>query len=166
MQRARGSLGHIRIGEREMTSEQELRADIQKLEMMRGQMDSLKGQIESMQARIHEHDTAKRTLENLKEEKSKTEILVPLGGGTFTKASIVDPNRMLISLGYDLVVEENVGSGLDRLEIKLDKLKRLNHQMEDQLYALNNQASILYASIQEKYASTMTQGPTEEGGGQ
>jgi len=87
-------------------SEQDLNNAVQTLEMYKAQLETLAKHRELIESSLNEH---KRGLETLKEysgAKKGTEILVPIGGGTYLPA-VVGKKKVMLALGAEYYSEED-----------------------------------------------------------
>lgn len=59
------------------------------------------------------------TLDTLRVSQGGEEVLLPVGGGTYVRAQIVEPGKVLSSLGSGVVVESSVDDAIARLEERI-----------------------------------------------
>ena len=78
-----------------MTKEEEITKYLSLIEYNKEQINSIEIQSSYLQAAIADYYKAKMTIENLKKEDKDTEILIPIGGGTYINAFAKNTTRPL-----------------------------------------------------------------------
>lgn len=99
----------------------------------------LEGTAAEIQARIGVIDSAARenrvselTLEGLKEAKKGDEIFVPIGGGSYLKAAIVDTEKIIAGVGAGIAVEKIVPEAKSDIASRMEELKKARFTLEGQ----------------------------------
>ena len=76
----------------------------------------------------------------MKEAKNGSEILIPIGGGTFAYADTKDVNKILTDVGSGIVVEKTpdeaiavINKRIESLQINQDSLTTLSQQISSQM---------------------------------
>ncbi len=133
----------------------------QKLQQMMGQIreaqqniEALESQIEVINNSINEVESTEETLDGIENIDPGTEILVPIGSGSYIPAEIKDPERILTELGADLVAERPpkkviklVEKQKKDLEDSLEEAKERIEDLEDKIEELRPQAQQLMAEV-------------------
>ena len=96
----------------------------------------LQQQIANLQATLVEIDTGVETLRNLKNVKE--EVLLPIGAGVYLKAKIIDNEKILLSIGADVIAEKNVEEATEFLASKSKKIDELRNQLQKNLVEVSN----------------------------
>ena len=101
------------------------------------------GQLEIINASLGNILHTKTTVENLKEGvKDGDEILVPIGGLASIKASIKEPEKILLSVTQDVVIERDLNGSIEFLD-------KLIEQHNKQIQFLRTQLQNLDINLQE-----------------
>lgn len=110
-----------------MKNQQDLQRQLQNLNFLQQQFESLKNQIEIIDNSLHLVKTTKKTIEGLTELKSGDEIVVPIGGMAYIKANTLEPNKILMYVGSDVIIEKNYEESTKYID---ELIKRHNEQRE------------------------------------
>ncbi len=108
-----------------MEPSQEYQAQLMRFRELKEQRDMFQNQLEFINVSLNNVINTKNTVENLKEGVNENdEILVPIGGHIFVKASIRDTNKILLAVSQDVVIEKD----LEGAKEYLDKLIEQHNQ--------------------------------------
>lgn len=129
--------------------QEEVQEYLMKLEIIKTQLDSLSQQSEIFELSTNELMRAKETLKNIKDLDGNKEILIPIGGDTFIYANISDVKKILIGIGADVVIEQDTGNAITRLESRLDNLNKTSQSIIQTIRTLQQQANDINMKIQE-----------------
>lgn len=122
--------------------QQEVQRVVTELREAQQNVESLQSHIEMLSSLISEVENTRETVDGLEDVDPGTEILVPLGSGTYITAEIKSTDKILSELGADLVAERS-SDGVNKLlkkqkkdfensiEQARDKLKELTKKIED-----------------------------------
>lgn len=110
-----------------MKNQQDLQRQLQNLNFLQQQFESLKNQIEIIDNSLHLVKITKKTIEGLTELKSGDEIVVPIGGMAYIKANTLEPNKILMYVGSDVIIEKNYEESTKYID---ELIKRHNEQRE------------------------------------
>ncbi len=110
-----------------MKNQQDLQRQLQSLNILQQQFEFLKNQIDTIDNSLHLVKTTKKTIEGLAELKSGDELVVPIGGMAYIKANILEPNKILMYVGSDLIIEKNFEESTEYID---ELIKRHNEQRE------------------------------------
>jgi len=110
-----------------MTKEEEIAKNLTMIEYYKQQLESIDAQLQYLLTVLAEYQRAKTTVEQLHAADPNTEVLVPLGGGTFVNGSVKDTSNVLIGIGAGLVVEKSIDEALVKLD---DRIKKIQQNQE------------------------------------
>lgn len=131
-------------------------AEIQQMALL---YQELNAQLETLEEQLSYVENAqmglsitKETIEKIRESAIDEEIILPIGNSAFIKAKIMDPDKFLISVGRDVIVEKNAEEALQYsrkveeeqrktktlLETRINELKQKMEQMTPQLQRYMN----------------------------
>jgi prefoldin alpha subunit len=106
-----------------MTKEEDITKNLTMIEYYKQQLDSIDAQLQYLSTVLAEYQRAKVTVEQLHAADPNTEVLIPLGGGTFVNGSVKDTSNVLIGVGASLVVEKSVDDALKKLDERIKKIQ-------------------------------------------
>ena len=126
-----------------MQSSQEYQDQLLQFRYLKEQNDMLQNQLQMINTSLANVLNTKRTVENIKEGVNDgDEILVPIGGLVNIKAHIKEPEKVLLAVTQDVVIEKNLDGALEFLE-------NLIEQHNKQVQFLRTQLQQLGARLQE-----------------
>jgi prefoldin alpha subunit len=113
-----------------MTKEEEITRNLTLIEYYKQQLESIDMQLQYMQTTLADYQRAKITIEQLHDATENSDLLIPVGGGTFVNASLKNTSNVLIGVGAGIVVEKTI----DEAVIKLDeRIIRIQENLEKML---------------------------------
>ena len=104
-------------------SEAELRRAVSVLDAYRAQLDALQKQQEILALSLEEMMRARETMARYKQAGKGAEILVPVGGNAFLFGEVSDPDRAIIGIGSDVLVEEPIPAALERIDGRIKQVQ-------------------------------------------
>lgn len=107
---------------------------------LREQRDMLANQLDFISASRRNLTNTKTTVANLKDLKGGEEILLPLGGIINVKATIKNPEKVLVFVSQDVVIEKDI-------DISIEFVDKLIEQHNQQIEFLQTQIQNLDANI-------------------
>jgi prefoldin alpha subunit len=119
-------------------------AELQRLEEM---YNALQGQLGLIDSALSELQIANTTLEGVKKEKKETSLFVPIGGGTYVKAALMDTEQVIVNLGAGVSKEKNIDEAIGGIGGRITELQSTRTKIEQQL-------NLLEDSINEKRRET------------
>lgn len=126
-----------------MEPPQEYQEQLIKIRYLREQYNMFQRQLETINASLGNIMNTKITVENLKEGvKQDDEILLPIGGLVNIKASIKEPEKVLLAVTQDVIIEKD-------LDGALEFLNRLIEQHNKQTQFLRTQLQNIEMTLQE-----------------
>jgi prefoldin alpha subunit len=100
-----------------MEPSQEYQAQLMRFQELKEHRDMLQNQLEFVNVSLSNVINTKKTVENLKDGVNEDdEILVPIGGHIFVKASIKDTNKILLAVSQDVVIEKDLDGAKEYLD--------------------------------------------------
>ena len=132
-------------------SEADLRRAIAVLDQYRAQIDVLQRQAEVVQLGLEENLRARETAARYREAGPDTEVLVPIGGNVFLVAQVKDPERALVGIGSDVVVQESIPTAVERLEARVRDLRKAQEALAGQIDELERRLEAQSEFVQSSY---------------
>jgi len=103
------------------------------LQTLEQQFNQFKQQITNLELQLIELNKLNDSLEDLGKVKKGSGILVPLGGGIFTKAQVLEGNDLLMNVGSGVVVKKNREDAKKILAKQIKELEKIFTANEKQL---------------------------------
>jgi prefoldin alpha subunit len=110
-----------------MTKEEEITRNLSLIEYYKQQLESIDIQLQYLQSTLAEYQRAKITVEQLHTMDENSEVLIPVGAGTFVNGSLKNASNVLIGIGAGIVIEKPVDEAVVKLE---DRMKRIQENLE------------------------------------
>ncbi len=123
------------------------------LRLIDQQIRQIQKQLQDLENQIIEIMYVQQSLDELKNVKNGTEILVPVSNGIFAKAALKENNDLLVNVGANTVVEKDVDSVKKMLETNINEIKKLEQYFLQELQKLGLQAT----SIEKEMNSLMSE---------
>ncbi|MDD3492487.1 MAG: prefoldin subunit alpha [Candidatus Thermoplasmatota archaeon] len=86
-------------------------------------MDAIFQQVQLIEDLMGEYRSAQNALEEIAKTGKGEDILVPIGGSVFLRASILDTERVLAGVGGGAVTEKSVSSAMDFLDKRIREMQ-------------------------------------------
>ncbi len=134
-----------------MSTEDEVRRAATVLDNQRAQLEGLARQEEILQYSLEELLRTRETVNNTKKAGKGAEVLVPVGAGAFLSMNIKETDRALMTIGSDLVVEENVDKVLERLDVRIKEIEDANKSLSERISDLDNRVRVQARFVQDLY---------------
>ena len=135
-----------------MEPSQEYQEQLIKIRYLREQHNMLKGQLEIINASLGNVLNTKTTVENLKEGvKQDDEILVPIGGLVNIKASIKDPEKVLLAVTQDVIIEKDLDGTLEFLDKLIEQHNKQIQFLRTQLQNVEMTLQQISQNVQRGY---------------
>ncbi len=136
--------------------EEELRKLSVEMRFLEQTAETLQQRISMMNAAMTDLTYANMTLEDIEKEKEDAELLVPIGGSSYVKAKLANPDKVVVGLGAGVSVEKTlqeaktiVKERLDELEKAMASAQQQFAQVVDRINADRNRLESLLAKVRE-----------------
>ena len=110
-----------------MTKEEEITRNLTLIEYYKQQLESIDMQLQYLQSTLADYQRAKITVDQLNSVDDNSEILIPVGAGTFVNGSLKSTSNVLIGVGAGIVIEKTVNDAVIKLE---ERIKRIQENLE------------------------------------
>ena len=135
-----------------MTQEEEFQRYATLVEYYKEQLQSLEQQFSYLQAAVMDYNKAKITIEKIGESDEGTELLIPMGGGTFSFAKAKNTKKILTEIGAGIVMEKKPEDALKILDKRIEELEKnqetisnMSQNIQQQLREVSTKAQRLLA---------------------
>ena len=132
-----------------MVTEEEITRNLTMIEYYKEQLNSIDMQAQYLQAAIADFHKAKITVEQLHKADDESEILIPIGGGTFLNGSLKDSSKVLVDIGAGLVTEKTVDGAVKKIEERIKDLQGNQEKLVEMGQKLQNEATELSQKTQQ-----------------
>jgi prefoldin alpha subunit len=107
--------------------EEEITRNLTLIEYYKQQLESIDMQLQYLQSTLADYQRAKMTVEQLHAVDENSELLIPVGAGTFINGSLKNASNVLIGVGAGIVIEKTVDEAVLKLE---ERIKRIQENLE------------------------------------
>jgi prefoldin alpha subunit len=86
--------------------------------------ETLQQRISMINAALTDLTYANATLEGIEQEKENAEMLVPIGGSSYVKVKLANPDKVIVGLGAGVSVEKSLVDAKTTIKERLDELEK------------------------------------------
>jgi len=140
-------------------SEDGLRKLSVELRMLEQTAEALQSRLSMINAVATDLTYANMALENLDKEKENAELLVPIGGTSYIRAKLDDPDRIIVGLGAGVSAEKTRQEAKEIIKKRLEDLGK-NQQATQQQFVQIAERINLDRERFETMAAAMREGKT------
>ena len=130
------------------------------MKMLEQQIEKMQEQMQTFDTQLQEISSMKSAVEEIKTVKSGAEILVPLATGIFVKASIKQPDHVLVNVGAQTAVPRQADEALTMLNDQLVEIEKLKHNFSQQLEQMTQKGSAIEHEMRGLLEQHLAQGGT------
>lgn len=135
-----------------MESSQDYQEQLQLFRILREQQEMYTGQMEILNVSRANIMNTKITIENIKEGvKENDEILIPIGGMANVKASIKDPEKVLLAITQDVIIEKDLDGAIELLDKRIEQHDKEIEIIRTQLHSIDLNLQKITQLIQRGY---------------
>jgi prefoldin alpha subunit len=113
-------------------SEEELRQLAMEQRLLEQTADALQSRISMVNAVVTDLTYSSMALEGLEKEKEDSELLVPIGGGSYIKAKLGTPDKVVLGVGAGVSVEKTVQEVKEIVKKRLEDLGKTRMSLQQQ----------------------------------
>jgi prefoldin alpha subunit len=113
-------------------AEEELRRLSTEMRYLEQTAEALQQRVSMVNAALTDINYANMTLDGIEKEQENTEMLVPIGGSSYVKVKLADPNKVIIGLGAGVSVEKTLSEAKATLKERLEELEKTMHAAQQQ----------------------------------
>ncbi len=133
----------------DVLTQQQLTELAQRHQLHQYQAEALAQQISMVNATIKDVETALTTIAALKGEQPGKETLVPIGFGSFVKASLSSPDKVVVGIGAGVSVEKNTDDAKAFLEKRKDELTKYREQLNETIAKIAQELQNIQRLVQK-----------------
>lgn len=94
--------------------------------------EAIQSRVNMVNAAIADLTYAMATLEGLEKEKEDSELLVPVGGSSFVRTKLADPNKVIVGVGAGVSIEKTLPDAKEITKRRLDDLNKTRVSLQQQ----------------------------------
>jgi prefoldin alpha subunit len=132
-----------------MTNDEELTKYMTLIEQYKDQMNQLELQSQYVNAAIADYNKAKMTVEKLNNLEKGSEILLPIGGGTFINANTNDTSNILVDIGAGIITEKKSEDAIKKIDKRIEDLQKTNEKLIQMIQNIQAETSEIYSKAQK-----------------
>jgi prefoldin alpha subunit len=141
--------------------EEELRKLSVEIRFLEQTAETLQSRINMLNAAITDLTYADMTLEGVEREKENAELLVPIGGSSYVKVKLANPDKIVVGMGASISVEKTLPEAKSILKERLAELEKTMLSAQQQFAQIaerintgRNRLEGLLATLREGKASS------------
>jgi prefoldin alpha subunit len=139
--------------------EEELRKLSVEMRLLEQTAETLQSRINMLNAAITDLTYANMTLEGVEKEKENAELLVPIGGSSYIRVKLANPDKVVVGMGAGISVEKPLQEAKSMLTERLDELEKSMRSVQQQFAQIaeridtgRNRLEKLLATLREERA--------------
>ncbi len=140
-------------------TQQQLEELSEKHQVYQYQAESLAQQINMVKLTIRDVETALTTITALKDEPAGKETLVPVGFGSFVKATLTNPDTVVVGVGAGVSIEKNIDDAKSFLDKKKDELNKYLEQLNGTIAKIGQELQNIQKLVQKHQQAQQAQQP-------
>lgn len=118
------------------SDEEEFRKIAVELRILENTAEAMQSRMNFVNAAITELSYASMTLEGLEKEKTDTSLFVPIGGGSYIKAKLESPDKIVFGIGAGVAVEKTFAEAKEKIKNRVEEMEKAKANMEQQFEQL------------------------------
>ena len=119
------------------------------LQYLAEHMKALQVQHQQLQMQIKELEQTNEALSEFSNVKSGSEVLVPVAGGIFTKATLGEVSELIVNIGGKTAITKSIPDVQAMLTIQIQEIRAAEIELTKQLETLGVQAGAIEAELGE-----------------
>ncbi|HYB68539.1 MAG TPA: prefoldin subunit alpha [Candidatus Acidoferrales bacterium] len=113
-------------------SEEELRRLTVEIRLLEQTAEALQSRANMINAVTTDLSYARMTLEGLEKESEKSELLVPIGGTSYVRAKLENPDKIIVGMGAGVSVEKTREEAREIIKKRLEDLEKTRASIQQQ----------------------------------
>lgn len=113
-------------------NEEEIRKISVELRLLEQTAETLQSRLSMLNAVTQDLTYANMTLESLEREKENSELLVPIGGTSYIRTKLDNPNQIIVGIGAGVSVEKTRQEAKDVINKRLEDLQKARTSTQQQ----------------------------------
>ncbi len=113
-------------------AEEELRKLSVEMRYLEQTAEVLQQRISMVNAGLTDLTYANATLDGIEKEKENVEMLVPIGGSSYVKVKLANPDKIIVGMGSGVSIEKTLAEAKAELKERLDELEKTLNSAQQQ----------------------------------
>jgi prefoldin alpha subunit len=113
-------------------SEEELRRLTVEIRLLEQTAEALQSRANMINAVTTDLSYARMTLDGLEKESEKSELLVPIGGTSYVRARLENPDKIIVGMGAGVSVEKTREEAKEIIKKRLEDLEKTRASIQQQ----------------------------------
>jgi prefoldin alpha subunit len=114
-------------------NEEEIRKISLEMRLLEQTAEALQSRLNMLNAVTTDLTYATMALESLEKEKENSELLVPIGGTSYIRAKLDNPDKIIVGIGAGVSVEKTRQEARDAIKKRLEDLEKARTATQQQL---------------------------------
>ena len=131
------------------TKEEKVQKLYIEFQLLNQQIQQLEKQNEALDNKLIELIMTNQSLDDLKDIKEKTEILVPVSAGIHAKAEIKDGKSFVVNVGANVALVKDLNSTKEIIKNQIVEIRELQESLAEQLQERVTKASSMEQEINQ-----------------
>jgi prefoldin alpha subunit len=123
-------------------NEEEIRKISVELRYLEQTAEALQSRLNMLNAVTTDLTYANMTLESLEEEKENSELLVPIGGTSYIRTKLDNPDKIVVGMGAGVSVEKTRQEAKDIIKKRLEDLEKARTATQQQFSKIAEQINV------------------------
>lgn len=128
--------------------DREIQQKMLQFQFLEGNLRAIRAQSQEAAARMEELLRAKSGLEGLEKVKAGDSAFIPMGAGNFVEGKVIDPSKVLMSMGGDIAVKKPRKEAMDILGSRLAEIQKMMAELATQEQKIVSELQKLQPAIQ------------------
>jgi prefoldin alpha subunit len=133
----------------------ELQEKIIAYRMFEARLDGLIKQRDMLISKLAEIQTTLNSIDEI--EKSKEEVLFPLGSEAYTFGKVIDNKKMIVEIGANVALEKTPEEGKEILKKRMEEIEKALNSIQQNIIETSFALNQLGPEIQENIEKDQTQ---------
>jgi prefoldin alpha subunit len=115
------------------SEDEELRTGLVQLRIYEGSARALQARLDILNTAIGEFALASSTLEGIKTQKTSSDALIPVGGGSFVRAKLDDVSKIVMGVGAGVAIEKPIEDSISEIKDRIAGMEKARTALQEQL---------------------------------
>ncbi len=122
-----------------MTKDEEASKYMMIIEQCKEQLNQLEMQSQYIQAAIMDYNKARLTIEQLNKLEKETEMIIPIGGGTFINTTAKKQEKILVDIGAGIVTEKTYDEAIKKVDERIKNIEKSQARIDEMMQNIQKQ---------------------------
>ena len=125
----------------ENKQEEELRRLSVELRLLEQTAEAIQSRVNMVNTVITDLTYTAMTLDGLEKEKENSELLVPIGGSSYVRAKLANPDKVIVGMGAGVSVEKTFPEAKEIVKKRLEDLEKTRMSLQHQFAQVADKTS-------------------------